>query len=67
MTERLADINARIEGITQLGTVMNAMRGIAAARAQQARSQLAAVEHYACLLYTSRRQRPDHRRSAHAH
>ena len=47
MTERLADINARIEGITQLGTVMNAMRGIAAARAQQARSQLAAVEHYA--------------------
>ncbi|GLR67881.1 hypothetical protein GCM10010909_25620 [Acidocella aquatica] len=47
MTGRLADINARIEGISQLGTVMNAMRGIAGARAQQARGQLAAVERYA--------------------
>jgi F-type H+-transporting ATPase subunit gamma len=47
MTARLADITARIEGIGQLGTVMSAMRGIAGARAQQARGQLAAVEHYA--------------------
>ena len=39
MTERLADIGARIGGIRQLGAVVNAMRGIAAARAQQARSQ----------------------------
>ncbi len=47
MTERLADINARIDGIRQLGAVVNAMRGIAAARAQQARGQLAAVDSYA--------------------
>ena len=47
MTGRLAEINARIEGIRQLGSVMNVMRGIASARAQQARGQLAAVERYA--------------------
>lgn len=47
MTERLADISARIGGIRQLGAVVNAMRGIAAARAQQARTQLAAVDGYA--------------------
>jgi F-type H+-transporting ATPase subunit gamma len=47
VTERLADITARIEGIRQLGTVVNAMRGIAAARAQQGRTQLAAVDGYA--------------------
>ena len=46
MTERLADITARIEGIRQLGSVVNAMRGIAAARAQQARNQIAAVDSY---------------------
>lgn len=50
MTERLADINARIHGIDQLGAVVNAMRGIAAARAQQARSQLAAVDSYAATI-----------------
>jgi F-type H+-transporting ATPase subunit gamma len=50
MTERLADITARINGIRQLGTVVNAMRGIAAARAQQARSQLVAVEGYAATI-----------------
>jgi F-type H+-transporting ATPase subunit gamma len=47
VTERLADITGRIEGIRQLGAVVNAMRGIAAARAQQARNQLAAVDRYA--------------------
>ncbi len=50
MTERLADIGARIEGIRQLGAVVNAMRGIAAARAQQARSQLTAVDSYAATI-----------------
>ncbi len=50
MTERLADISARIDGIRQLGTVVNAMRGIAAARAQQARSQLLAVDSYAATI-----------------
>jgi F-type H+-transporting ATPase subunit gamma len=47
MTDRLADIGSRIDGIRQLGAVVNAMRGIAAARAQQARGQLLAVDGYA--------------------
>lgn len=50
MTERLADISARIGGIRQLGAVVNAMRGIAAARAQQARMQLGAVDSYAATV-----------------
>ena len=50
MTERLSDISARIEGIRQLGAVVNAMRGIAAARAQQARGQLAAVDSYTATI-----------------
>jgi F-type H+-transporting ATPase subunit gamma len=47
VTDRLADITARIGGIRQLGAVVSAMQGIAAARAQQARNQLAAVDSYA--------------------
>ena len=50
MTERLADVSARIHGISQLGAVVNAMRGIAAARAQQARRQLVAIDAYAAIL-----------------
>ncbi len=50
MTERLAEITDRIAGIHQLGSVVNAMRGIAAARAEQARTQLAAVDSYAAVL-----------------
>jgi F-type H+-transporting ATPase subunit gamma len=50
MTERLADISARIDGVRQLGAVVNAMRGIAAARAQQARSQLIAVDSYSSTI-----------------
>jgi F-type H+-transporting ATPase subunit gamma len=50
VTLRLADISARIEGIEQLGAVVNAMRGIAAARAQQARMQLSAVNSYAAVI-----------------
>ena len=50
MTERLADVSARIAGIRQLGAVVNAMRGIAAARAQQARTQLNAVDRYAASI-----------------
>jgi F-type H+-transporting ATPase subunit gamma len=53
MTERLADISARIAGIRQLGAVVNAMRGIAAARAQQARGQLVAVDFYAATIGTA--------------
>ena len=50
MTERLADIQGRITGIRQLGAVVNAMRGIAAARARQARDQLDAVDRYAATI-----------------
>ncbi len=50
MTERLAEVGARIEGMRQLGAVVNAMRGIAAARVQQARAQLAAVDAYAATI-----------------
>ncbi len=50
MTERLADIGARIGGIRQLGAVVNAMRGMAAARAQQAQRQLSAVETFSAML-----------------
>ncbi len=50
MTERLADLSAHIDGIRQLGTVMNAMRGVAGARAQQARASLDAVDSYAATI-----------------
>jgi len=50
VTDRLADISARIDGIRQLGAVVNAMRGIAAARAQQARSQLVVVDSYSATI-----------------
>jgi F-type H+-transporting ATPase subunit gamma len=50
MTERLADISARIEGIRDLGAVVNAMKGIAAARAHVARAQLPAVDSYAGMI-----------------
>jgi F-type H+-transporting ATPase subunit gamma len=71
MTERLADIGARIAGIRQLGAVVNAMRGIAAARAQQARAQLVAVDTYAAsiaaavgrALSLAPPARPDHGRA----
>lgn len=53
MTLRLADIGARIDGVKQLGGVVNAMRGIAAARAQQARSQLDAVDDFAATIATA--------------
>jgi F-type H+-transporting ATPase subunit gamma len=50
MTERLSDVSARIDGIRQLSAVVKAMRGIAAARAQRARSQLLAVDSYAATI-----------------
>jgi F-type H+-transporting ATPase subunit gamma len=50
MTERFADIAARIDGVRQLGAVVNAMRGIAAARVQQARAQVVAVDRYAATI-----------------
>lgn len=50
MTERLADVSARIDGIRQLGAVVNAMKGIAAARANTARAQIKAVDSYAATI-----------------
>lgn len=50
MTQRLPDITSRIQGIRELGSVVNAMRGIAGARAQQARGSLHAVELYSAAL-----------------
>lgn len=50
MTERLADVSARIDGIRQLGAVVNAMKGIAAARANTARAQVQAVDSYAATI-----------------
>lgn len=50
MTERLADISARIESIRALGAVVNAMKGIAAARAHVARGQVDAVDSYAATI-----------------
>lgn len=47
MTERLADVSSHIATVRQLGAVVNAMRGIAAARAQQGRAVLPAVRAYA--------------------
>ncbi|MCH4810409.1 F0F1 ATP synthase subunit gamma [Vreelandella neptunia] len=50
MTERLADISARIESVRQLGAVVNAMKGIAASRAHAARKQIEAVDSYAATI-----------------
>lgn len=47
MAERLADIVAQIDNVKQLDAVTTAMRGIAAARAQQSRALLAGIRTYA--------------------
>lgn len=47
MSASLAEVRAHIEGVGQLGQVFNALRGLAAARAQAAREQLVAVDAYA--------------------
>ena len=52
MNERFSEITARMEGIRKLGSVVNAMRGIAAAHAQQARAQLVAVDGYSRTIAT---------------
>lgn len=50
MSERLADLGARIDGMRQLGAVVNAMKGIAAARANSAREAIDAVNSYAATI-----------------
>ena len=47
MTERLRDIQARIGTVHQLSAVVTAMRSIAAARTQEARSHLDGIRTYA--------------------
>ena len=47
MSDHLAEIGQRIETVRQLGAVVNAMQGIAAQRAHQARALLPAVRRYA--------------------
>lgn len=47
MTERLADITRRMESVQELDSVVTAMRGIAASRAQQCRVRLRGVGAYA--------------------
>ena len=74
MTERYGQITARIEAIRQLGAVVNAMRGIAGARAAQARDALAAADGHAAIiagairrvLAVSSASPPESRRSARA-
>lgn len=53
MTESNRNIGDRIAGIRQIGAVVNAMRGIAGARAQRARSHLLAVDSYAAMIATA--------------
>lgn len=50
MTDILSDIGDRITAIRQLGSVVNAMTGIAAARARTAQAQVKAVEHYSAII-----------------
>jgi F-type H+-transporting ATPase subunit gamma len=56
MTARLAEISARITAVRQLGTVVNAMKGIAAGRARIARMQVQAVDGYAATISTAMAQ-----------
>jgi F-type H+-transporting ATPase subunit gamma len=50
MTDRLSDVRARIGTVEQLAAVITAMRGIAAARAREARGQLDCIRRYAGMI-----------------
>lgn len=50
MTAQLAEISARITAVRQLGTVVNAIKGIAAGRARIARMQVQAVDGHAATI-----------------
>ena len=50
MTERLSDVMARIGSVRQLSSVIGAMRGIAAARAREARERIEGVRAYAATV-----------------
>ena len=50
MSQRLAEVGARVATADQLGSVVNAMRAMAGARALQARSRLPAIRAYALTM-----------------
>jgi F-type H+-transporting ATPase subunit gamma len=50
VTDRLTDIQSRVHSVRQLGTVVGVMRSIAAARAQQSRSLLPAIDTYSQMV-----------------
>jgi F-type H+-transporting ATPase subunit gamma len=50
VTERLEDVREHIRAVGQLGVVVSAMRGIAAARAQQSRALLPGIAAYASVV-----------------
>jgi F-type H+-transporting ATPase subunit gamma len=50
MTERLSDVVGRIHSVRQLSSVIGAMRGIAAARAREARGRVEGVRAYAATV-----------------
>jgi F-type H+-transporting ATPase subunit gamma len=50
MADRLADIVTQIQNVRQLGSVVTAMRGIAASSEQKARSLLAGIEAYSDVI-----------------
>jgi F-type H+-transporting ATPase subunit gamma len=50
MAERLADIVAQIQNVRQLRSVVTAMRGIAASRAQKGRALLAGIDAYTAVV-----------------
>jgi F-type H+-transporting ATPase subunit gamma len=50
VTERLSDVVARIRSVRQLSSVISAMRGIAAARAREARERVEGVRAYAATV-----------------
>jgi len=53
MTDRLADIKARLETVDQLDIVITAMRSIAAARTRHARERLDGIRSYAATIGTA--------------
>ncbi|KFE36286.1 F0F1 ATP synthase subunit gamma [Thioclava atlantica] len=53
MSERFADISARIETIHKLGSVIGAMRGIAASRVQEAHRHLDSIRTFAATIGTA--------------
>ncbi|HEY7298181.1 MAG TPA: F0F1 ATP synthase subunit gamma [Xanthobacteraceae bacterium] len=50
MPERLSEIAAQIHNVRQLATVVTAMRGIAASRAQKGRALLAGIDAYTAVV-----------------